>query len=222
MEEERNSNDVDLSCIFLAKNLKRLLHENSINESILAKTLNIPYNTVKRLTSGITTDPRISTLQLIAQYFELSVDQLLGNLDTGNTQKVATSVPLFDWSDISNPDFFSNLNLDTWSNWYPIPPISQSSFKSKAYAIKSRPSMQPRFPLGTVLVVDPEADYFDGDIVLVRIKDQVDISVREIVIDPPTHQLLSIVKNSSTLMFDKTQHEIIGVIMLTMFQRVVL
>lgn len=63
----------------LSRNLSLLMKENNISESELARALNLPYNTIHRLISGYTTDPRISTLKLIASYFSVSLDNLFNS-----------------------------------------------------------------------------------------------------------------------------------------------
>lgn len=60
----------------LSNNLSSLMKENNISESDLARALNVPYNTIHRLITGHTTDPRVSTLKSIAAYFNVSLDCL--------------------------------------------------------------------------------------------------------------------------------------------------
>ena len=80
----------------LANNISTLLRMHGITENELAKALNIPYNTVRRLTTGSTTDPRISTLNIIANYFNVGLDELI---ETNNqTSPGLNWLPVFDAS----------------------------------------------------------------------------------------------------------------------------
>jgi DNA-binding Xre family transcriptional regulator len=140
----------------LATNLASLLVEKNISESELAKSINIPYNTIKRLVDGVTTDPRLSTLKEICSYFGVPLDSLVSsqnrNLPNNSiTKDTPLSVPMFTWENISNPEFFNIVDLKSWSDWYPIPPVLNEDLNISTYALESRPSMQPRFPIGTVL-----------------------------------------------------------------------
>lgn len=63
----------------LASNLTRLLMQHKLSIDKLATALNIPSMTIRRLVSGQTLDPRVSTLRLIATYFNVSVDSLVGD-----------------------------------------------------------------------------------------------------------------------------------------------
>lgn len=63
----------------LRQNLQRLMVNHQIRSgSDLARQLGIPAPSVNRILSGQVTDPRISTIILLANYFDTSVDQLLG------------------------------------------------------------------------------------------------------------------------------------------------
>jgi len=65
---------------FLARNIVALMKKRRISDSDLAKAISLPYNTIKRITVGKTVDPKISTLLLIANFFDVSIDGLLKNM----------------------------------------------------------------------------------------------------------------------------------------------
>lgn len=65
----------------IASNLAELLKKRCIKKNQLAHHVGIPVMTIRRLLSGETGDPRISTLKCIADYFEVSVDVLIGNIE---------------------------------------------------------------------------------------------------------------------------------------------
>lgn len=58
--------------------LSGLLSDSGISESELGRKINIPRATINRLIAGHTPDPRASTLNAIAAYFNISIEQLLG------------------------------------------------------------------------------------------------------------------------------------------------
>ena len=204
----------------LAKNLTLLLERNGISESELARELNIPYNSIRRLISGFTSDPRMSTLKLIASYFNISLDALVGDQDPDNysptENRAPVSIPILSWTDISEPDFLTKIFFNDWPKWQPVALAATDDLSKRAYAIESRKSMQPRFPLGTVLVIDPDKDPIDGDLVLVRIKENNAVSLRDLAIDPPILHLFPIIENSPSMIYDTNEHEIIGIVVLTL------
>lgn len=204
----------------LSNNLSLLMKENNVSESDLARALGLPYNTIHRLVSGYTTDPRISTLKSIAAYFNVSLDTLLNPIELSTnalkTHANPKAVPIFSWEQISNNEFPSSIDHQDCINWLPIPLISVDNLSINAYAIESRPSMYPRFPTGTFFVIDPECKPIDGDLILVKIKRDGAVSLRELMIDPPTIKLLPIIQNSDSLNFIENEYEIIGVVVLSM------
>ncbi len=201
----------------LSKSLSLIMKENNVSESDLARALNLPYNTIHRLVSGHTTDPRISTLKLIASYFNVSLDTLLNqNHGEPQTHTAPRTVPIVTWEQLSDDELLRTINNLNWDLWLPISLISIDNLSLNAYALESRPSMQPRFPIGTFFIVDPDCKPIDGDLILVKIKINNAVSLRELIIDPPSIQLLPIIENSDVLNFIESEHEIIGVVVLSM------
>ena len=222
--KEDNSADIMVIDNNLSKNLAVLMERNQITESELARALDLPYNTVKRLVSGFTTDPRVSTLSLITQYFNVSLDSLLGGdaelitFSKKNNDDAPRSVPIISWEDISNRNFLEILDLKNWECWQPIALSPTDNLSDKSYALESRPSMQSRFPIGTVFIIDPKEKPIDGDLVLIRFKNNDSVSLRDLIIDSPHWQLLSIAHNTPSINYDVKEHEIIGVVVLTILK----
>ncbi|RJT49269.1 helix-turn-helix domain-containing protein [Legionella taurinensis] len=191
------------------------MKNSGVSESDLARALQIPYNTIHRLVSGYTTDPRLSTLKLIAAYFNVSLDTLLTHKlsKSNNNQK---AVPIITWEQVTDNILLNSINSQNWTHWLPIPLVSLDNISFNAFALESRPSMQPRFPIGTFFIIDPVCNPMDGDLVLVKIKTNDAVSLRELMIDPPTTKLLPLMQNSEALNFIEIEHEIIGVVVLSM------
>jgi transcriptional regulator with XRE-family HTH domain len=58
--------------------LKRLLFKKDMKPVDLARELNMPQPTIHRLVTGKSTRPYKSSLEPIAKYFDVTVDQLIG------------------------------------------------------------------------------------------------------------------------------------------------
>lgn len=203
----------------LAHNLRALLKQRDFSESEVAEKLDLPVMTIRRIVSGETTDPRISTLKLIADFFEVTIDSLI---DTASKAAPLTNknqplfIPILDWTTATIMRSIKDINLHLWKDWHPVILGDQYSLDSGVFALKTRPSMQPRFPVGTLLIIDPNETPTDGDIVLVKLKKEKELSLRELVIDPPKWQLQPIIPGSEILFYEKSQHKIVGVVILTM------
>lgn len=58
--------------------MQQLLMRANLTANGLATKLNLPTPTVHRLLIGDVQDPRLSTMLLIADYFEITLEQLIG------------------------------------------------------------------------------------------------------------------------------------------------
>jgi transcriptional regulator with XRE-family HTH domain len=206
----------------LAKNLRLLLEQHHVTESEIAQSLNIPVMTVRRLVSGETADPRISTLKLMADYFKVSVDTLIeennSNVFVTIGKTAPKFVPILDWTILKDINSIKDINLKTWKEWHPIIFGDQFLLGNDAFALESRPSMQPRFPIGTLLVIDPNETPRDSDIALIKMKADGNVSLREVIIDSPRWQLSPIISGSDTLFYEEKHYKIMGIVVLTILQ----
>lgn len=203
----------------LADNILHLMEKKGVSDSDIARALGLPYNTIKRITSGETTDPKISTLSLIADFFNVSIDQLLTtnneNLTLNSDHKKPALVPLLSWLDLENSKILYTINANNWTNWQPVALPDNYKLSNYSFAIESRKSMQPRFPQGTIFIINPDERPIDGDIVLIKILQTNELGLRELAIDPPIWQLFSISDNHDPIIYNEDKYQIIGTVVST-------
>ena len=96
----------------LSDNINYLLHKTGINAAKLARDLDLPAATIKNLRCGDNKNPTLSTLIPIAQYFSITVSQLIGEvaiLDNENTienqSHSIVKIPIVAWE-----------SVDVWKN----------------------------------------------------------------------------------------------------------
>jgi transcriptional regulator with XRE-family HTH domain len=136
----------------IGNNLKLLLKKHGLTASSLARAIDLPRPTINRIVSGSTPDPRITTLNSIANYFNITMGQLLGSeplfIDNDNLTR---TVPLISMVNISQlKSDYSNLEDLKGSRTVPI----DSSIKEDAFAISfESEAMSPHFKNGTLLIV---------------------------------------------------------------------
>lgn len=189
-----------------------------MSEYDLAKALNLPYNTINRIITGLTAAPRVSTLEQIAAYFGTSLDFFLGK-NQENIHGADDNVPVLTWEFLAHPDFIKKIDRATWEKSIPAAQLLNNVESiDKVFAIESTKSMQPRFPNGTTFIVKFGESPKDGDLVLIRFKSDNSISLRELIIDSPNWQLNPIVLGSQPILFNHLDHAIIGVVVLTLIQ----
>jgi SOS-response transcriptional repressor LexA len=88
-------------------------------------------------------------------------------------------------------DFIASLDLANWSNWLVV-----EQAKGFLYGVSTKSSMEPRFPKGTILVVDSQASACDGDLVLVQYPNTQEATLRELVLDGPMKLLYPVNSHS--------------------------
>jgi transcriptional regulator with XRE-family HTH domain len=167
--------------------LMHLLEEQQISESELGRKTNIPRATINRITSGRTPDPRASTLQAIAEYFKVSVDQLMGRQPlfraTRNQRAINAyaSLPIIEWDEVADwSATLKKIKPKNHLNWVLSDPnIAQGKFGT---TLKSE-AMWPQFQEDSILIVQPDQKPKDGDFVLAMISKTKEVLFREISID---------------------------------------
>lgn len=206
--------------LLLAKNLSNLLDNHPLNINQIADALDIPSMTIRRLINGETINPTIHTLKLLADYLNVSLDTLINNNITELSPESYTAksrfLPILDWETATLTNSKQPIDLSQWKMWQSFSIDQKIQLSKQAFAIKSKPSMQPRYPHNSIFVIDPLAAPEDGDTVLVKIKANHDITLRELMIDAPEWQLHPIIPGSTPLLFSSVDHEIIGVNILTL------
>ncbi|MFT3741565.1 MAG: S24 family peptidase [Gammaproteobacteria bacterium] len=200
----------------LAINLNELLKSHNLNANQLAHLLDIPMMTIRRLLLGETTDPRISTLKILADYFNISVDSLINDSKNSFLNKHIEKtksyfVPKMTWDILKEIEAISDIDLINWNEWQHISIKEKNGIGSNAFALGSRPSMYLRFPKGTIFILDPNIDPIDGDIVLIKFYKTKELTLRELVIDAPNWQLKPLVPSSNIVSYNSEEHQIMGI-----------
>lgn len=159
----------------LSKILQRLLFDKKMKPVDLAREVDLPQPTIHRLVTGKTTRPYKTSLEPIARYFSISVDQLLGEepFESGapiyqlpENSKSFRQVPVISWEEIVA---FIEGNL---SDSKSVCIMGNEALSDKAFATHlNDASMKYAFPREATLVFDPLRQPKDGDYVLVKLQD---------------------------------------------------
>lgn len=189
--------------------LEQLLKTSGITETFLSHAINLPRATINRIKTGIITDPKSSTLTKIADYFCISVDQLLGRSPI-TTLKMAPiiQVPLLELSELQN-NHEIDLNTMRFNNWmsFEYNGVSNSLF---AYKVTGD-AMWPYLDEKSIVIVDTRVIPQNRSFVLVRLATDDEILLRMLLIDGNTQILQSM--NTSFSNITLTQNDkILGVV----------
>ncbi len=188
--------------------------ELGINESELARRTGIGQPVVHRICSGETDNPKVATLSPIANFFAVSIDQLFGTEPLPPDRIPGTfnpdaqgwrQIPLLSWEQVL---FWPSLTQKP----SPLPTVSTDiELSQHAYALTVRDTtMEPRFPEGTVLLVDPELSPSSLDFAIVHIEGQHLPNFKQVLIDGEHTILKPLNPDFKTLLLDKP-HKFLGV-----------
>jgi len=167
--------------------LSRLLSSQNISEAGLGRKISVPRATINGLASGRTTDPRASTLQSIANYFKISVDQLLGTkpLHTDSEKNIVTieelSIPIIEWDQLHDwRNHIEKIKPSSHLNWISMDP---SAGKCHFGLTVKGDAMWPQFQENTTLLINCEKDPKNRDFVIVKIHENSNVIFRQLILE---------------------------------------
>jgi len=171
---------VEQNCKF-GSVVKKLMDDCGIKVAELARQTAMPYATITRIILGHTENPTANTLLSLSEFFDVSVDYLLGrdsdkkswleNPDIENSLDISSPkyIPLINWDSLKNwglkkKEIFSqNISRETVAVTSKLTNNAFAFFLNKSYGDK------PIFPKGSILIVDVVSEYKDSDYVVVSI-----------------------------------------------------
>lgn len=145
----------------------------NISEGELSRRTGVPQPTIHRILSGMTPNPRIESIRPLAEFFNISPDQMHGRVPlpkdhisgsfvtTAATRKI---VPLLDWKEIAYwPDVINKQTFKVGRRWI----TSESGIEGSAFAVKiTSDDYLPDFRENTTIIVDCGRQAKEGDFVL--------------------------------------------------------
>jgi SOS-response transcriptional repressor LexA len=198
--------------------LGKLMTEVGINEAELARKTSIPQPTLHRILSGATKSPRGNSLAPLANFFSVTINQLLG-VDELPEDRVAgthnsriygwTPVPHISWEHAANWKTFQHeLRSQNWRDWISTDlPVSDAAFAVTV----AGDAMAPTFIEGTSLVLELGREARNRDYVVVSIKGHDKAVFKQLLIDGNDKYLKSVGSEFRTIQMDKN-YEVVGVL----------
>jgi SOS-response transcriptional repressor LexA len=186
--------------------LSRLMFQRRIRTTERARRINIPQPTLSRIMPGATSNPHLTSLQSIADFFELTRNQLKGlqpipGLDAKDPESAGwTKIPLLTFEQATKwphekGDLSENEQLFT-----------DARVSKQAYALTVKDaSMELQFPKDTLLIIDPGKTPKDRSFVIATIENYPEVMFRQLLIDGP-HQYLKPISPD----FDKFKMTLLG------------
>lgn len=140
------------------------MKERGINTPQLHKHTGIPLSTLKRLRLNKENNPTLASLIPIAQYFHISVDQLIGinPLKKQDSVQNEITVPIIEWEDITHKQ------KDKYKKSFPSSPVSDIKLSSDNYALLIKEQQWSNFLPGSLLIIDPNLTPKNRDFLIIH------------------------------------------------------
>jgi transcriptional regulator with XRE-family HTH domain len=197
----------------LSSNLNLLMAKARLNANELARRTGIPASSVKKIRNNINPNPTLATLAPIANYFSITISQLIGDISlpagqaqnaNGSFETTQNTIPLIawneahDWSKLSKPDH---------------PAItSERPYSQDAFGLIVEEETWKAFSKGTILLVDPVIMPQQHDYVIVSKDNQSTPALKQVLIEDDEIFLKSILIDNHVIQ-KNSGHKILGVIM---------
>ena len=176
--------------MYLAKNLEKLIADHGLNTLELSRRTGVGQPVIYRIMTGETDNPKIGTVCILADYFGITVNQLVREapmpMKTSEHAKPETAqgIPLLTWEDIMNW-----LGRKNKPSGYTIPAADLMP-TDHMYAVKLYDdSMEPVFARNTILIIEGEKMPKNSSYAIVKQRGQDRPIFRQILIEGDRHYL---------------------------------
>ncbi|OGT43661.1 MAG: hypothetical protein A3F42_02220 [Gammaproteobacteria bacterium RIFCSPHIGHO2_12_FULL_37_34] len=196
----------------LNRNLSKLMEDNHISLSVLHRNTGIAIPTIKRLQSDPTANPTITTLLPVANFFGITINQLIGSepLPPGIIGYIEDKthwlkVPLIEWNQTINwhekekqsqPNSVVLVDIDVGQN---------------PFALKMEEDDSLSISKGSILIINTEIEPAHKDFAIVYKAEQHSSTLKQILIDEGKIYLKSMNAYFPPTLFDNS-HRFLGVL----------
>lgn len=192
----------------LNNTLEYLIKKWGININQLHKHTGIPLSTLKRLRLNKENNPTLASLTPIANFFSVSLDQLIGKTPLPSKNKTQTNsitIPLIAWKDIINS------SKNRWQLAFASVLIIDTHLNKESYALLIENNNWNNFLAGSLLVIDPSLNPHNRDFIIVYKKGRRSPELRQVLIYKNKYYLKNVNSESEIIDFSE-KYKSLGVI----------
>lgn len=204
--------------------LSSLMEECDIDDAQLARETGVPASTISRIRTNPSANPTASTLRPISKFFAISISQLLGDEPLPKdrlpgahnpTHFTSSRMPIIEWDWVMNwlDTRCENLKgkLKTWIS-------TEKEVGPNAFAlIIPTDSFGLAFRKGSTIIIDPSQSPLDGDLILIKIKNENTVVLKQFLMDGNEPYIRSVNPEIKSTVPLTENHTLIGIIIETRF-----
>ncbi len=178
--------------------------ENNISASKLARDTLLPLTSIKKIRNGTNSNPTIATLLPIAQYFEISIEELVTAKKASWNTLTSHQLPIISWEE-------SLMWPQDSTNKYPTPPC-EPQLSETAFALRIDSDGWGLFSKGSLLLINPSLSHSHNDYAIVHKKGMQRPTLQKMLIEEEKTFLQSVCI-SNNLQALTSEHRIIGIVL---------
>lgn len=184
-----NDNNNDSVAVQIGKTMRHLMSLSNLSEADLCRGVNLPQTTINRLLSNQTNDPRISTLSAVANFFDITIEQLIGTEQLVNNEEKqnirGSFLPILDWNSIKQ--WIDSEEREKYNRYHKEWIRTESELSKGSFATLAPSSTNDFFGRKSLLLLNllSETDRKslpDGTIALIAAENE-SLTLRQIIID---------------------------------------
>jgi SOS-response transcriptional repressor LexA len=168
----------------VGQRIKACMESRNLDQSTVARALGIEPQSVQQWIQG-QTNPRGYRIKALAALLEVEPWELLGTSTTESSTPTKSSrsstidrIPRVSWVSAGHfREIAPSEHVEEWDT--PSEPMTSNSFSLRVEG----DSMEPEFPNGCVIFVDPQTQPLNGDYVVVTLDDTHHATFKQLVLD---------------------------------------
>jgi transcriptional regulator with XRE-family HTH domain len=198
----------------LSANLKKLMENANLSEAELARRTGIKQPIIHRLLSGENVNPKLQTLKPIAEYFLLTISQLIGEHEITSVWDGFTSSKHEGWSQVPLINGEDRKNFNCKNTKFVV---TESNVRKNAFALYiTDQSMEPLFPEGCIVIVEPDIQPSNGNYIIIRCPNN-EILLRQLIINNEKKFINTINFKFGTIREITCKDKILGIVIRTIY-----
>jgi transcriptional regulator with XRE-family HTH domain len=187
---------------YLCDNIKILMMKKNVSTSQLARDTQLPLTSIKKIRNGTNLNPTIATLLPIAQYFEISIEDLFTENKENKNTLTPNQIPIISWEESLLWPHVSTKKYAT------IP--CEAQLNETAFVLRVESDGWGIFSNGNLLLIDTSLNPSHNDYAIVHKKGMLRPTLKKILIEDEKIFLQSI-SISNNFDIRTSEHRIIGI-----------
>ena len=182
-----------------------LMAKARVSSDELARQIGVPATTIKRIRNNEHANPTIYTLAPIANYFSVSLNELIGIKNSTNINHVIREIPLLSWQECIR---YKEIRYTEQTQFIPV----EIEVSEKAFALVVEDTDLDFFPKNCILIVDTINQALNGDYIVVANMEHNVASIRKYIVEIDQIYLKSLIPGIGASALT-SEYVILGVIL---------